>query len=180
MQMQRKPSPSRHNSPILIVELPKTSADNVWTVRKEEEEGHGLIHKHRYPVQVQIQIEDNTSGFQTKAFCDPVIGSLQACNNSHGNIYRVYEISHILEHIQKESRREFLLTWFSCFDCDEQQKYRRVQMRVRGMSSEGCAGLRALLSMQAQQDKSKVHNTEGYKVHVGGARKRKSVSAAEV
>ena len=74
----------------------------------------------------------------------------------------------------------FPLTWLSCFDCDEQQKYRRVQMRVRGMSLEGCAELRALLSLQAQQDNSKVHNTDGYKVPVGGARKPKSVSAAEV
>ena len=177
--MQKTPLPDRSKSSVLVIEIPEKVANTVWAVCENVQEGHGLVHTFRYPVHVEIQIEDSIDDLHTKVFCDPVIGFLQACQyNGHGNTYLVHGISHILLHIREESSLPLPFTWFSCFDCDEQHEYRRVQMRVRGMGQQGCARLRALLGEQIQQDRGKALNKDGYKMPVGGARKRKSAGAS--
>lgn len=132
------------------------------------------MHSFRYDVLVEIQIEDNADPHNAKVFCDPIIGHLQACQNSHGNTYLIHDISPILESVVNHSRLDSPFTWFRCFHFDEQYTCRGVQMRVRGLSQLGCDEVRALLACQAEQDRGKGLSNNGYRVAVGGARKRKS------
>lgn len=153
-------------------------ANTVWAVCEgNDEPGHGLAHRFRYDVLVEIQIEDDADAHNAKVFCDPIIGHLQACQNSHGNTYLIHDITPILESVVEYSRLDSPFTWFRCFAHDEQHRCRRVQMRVRGLSQAGCAEVRALLACQAEQDRGKELSNNGYKVAVGGshcAGKRKS------
>lgn len=144
-------------------------------MHKEGEEGCGLTHGFKYPVHVEIQFEDSVDALHAKQFCDPIIGWLQAITYAKNRrIFKVHGVSLILQFFVSESSLSKPFTWFRCISCDEQHDYSRVQMRVRGMDQESCANARAMLAAQADKDRKKKPDKNGFKEPLGSARKRKS------
>ena len=101
-----------------VIQVPPGVASRVWSISQEREEGHSLIQNVRYPVHIEIQLEDSKDERGKPAFCEPVLGFLKASQYERRDAYTVYGITGVLGTISSfnvsKPSREFPFTWFNC------------------------------------------------------------------
>lgn len=164
--------PDRNKSDTLVISIP-WEVGCIWPVLTKGQAGPGLELLKRYPVHIEFQLEDDADAYNSMAFCDPILGKLQAtAAHKQKHNFLIHDISDILHFVRSHSSPVHKsLTWFKCMSCYEQQLGYRVQVRVRGLSQQNYAQLRAMLALRAHalQDSSRKQKKAGQQAAQGAS-----------